>query len=76
MPPKHKIKTLNNGVLCIDIDLGQSWYRKYCRLSYRPRYRRKIGILKYWLAVHKRRYFKIKDWIFDGRMSDDNSFKN
>ena len=66
MPPKHKIKTLSNGVLVIDIDLGSTWHRKYCRLSYRPRYRRKIGLLKYWLVVHKRRYFKVKDWIFNG----------
>ena len=67
MPPKHSGIKYNNGVLYVDIRLDQTWHRKHARKCYRPRYRRKICILKYWLVVHKRRYFKIKDWIFYGR---------
>ena len=70
MPPNEPEITFVEGApyVYLEINFQRDFFiRSFDREHYRPRYRRKIGILKYWLVVHKRRYFEIKEWIFYGR---------
>jgi hypothetical protein len=65
MPPEEITFVQDAPFVLVTITLPR---RKFDRINYRPRHWRKVGILKYWLVCRKKRYFKIRKWIFSDRV--------